>query len=127
MKHTRRSDIQFWRSCDVLGSEVCMPLPLFVFTLTTRDTLEAAVLGAIDYKKTLSKTYVTEADKEQAYSDCHRRSAERVLKALLANGGTSSTSVQYRSPNSSLVNRNIHKARTTYLLTVSELCAHYDP
>ncbi|KAK7687101.1 hypothetical protein QCA50_009602 [Cerrena zonata] len=48
---------------------------------------EAAVLGAFDYKKTLSKTYETEEEQEQAYSDCHRRSAHRVLKALLANGG----------------------------------------
>ena len=87
MRHTRRSDIQFWRSCDVLGSEVCILLPLFVFTLTTRDTLEAAVLGAIDYKVTLGKQYKSEDAHKEALSSCHTRSAERVLKALLANGG----------------------------------------
>ncbi|TCD71221.1 hypothetical protein EIP91_011699 [Steccherinum ochraceum] len=48
---------------------------------------EAAVLGAIDYKKTLGKTYATDDEHNEALSQCHRRSAERVLKALLANGG----------------------------------------
>lgn len=48
---------------------------------------EAAVLGAIDYKKTLGKTYATKDEHAKALSQCHRRSAERVLKALLANGG----------------------------------------
>ncbi|KAI0785656.1 ABC1 family-domain-containing protein [Abortiporus biennis] len=48
---------------------------------------EAAVLGAIDYKKTLSIDYDSEEAKQEAYSECHRRSAKRVLKALLANGG----------------------------------------
>lgn len=50
---------------------------------------EAAVLGAIDYKTTFAKTYENEEEQLEAYSECHRRSAERVLKALLANGGTS--------------------------------------
>ncbi|CAL1707516.1 unnamed protein product [Somion occarium] len=48
---------------------------------------EAAVLGAIDYKKTLAQDYPSEDDKQHAYSACHKRSALRVLKALLANGG----------------------------------------
>ncbi|KAI0081203.1 ABC1-domain-containing protein [Panus rudis PR-1116 ss-1] len=48
---------------------------------------EAAVLGAIDYKKTFAASYDSEESRQQAYSDCHRRSAQRVLKALLANGG----------------------------------------
>lgn len=49
--------------------------------------VEAAVLGAIDYKRTFAQTYADEKEQLQAYSRCHKRSAERVLKALLANGG----------------------------------------
>ncbi|TDL26259.1 ABC1-domain-containing protein [Rickenella mellea] len=48
---------------------------------------EAVILGAIDYKKTFAKTYHQEQDRQEAYSNCHTRSAKRVLKALLANGG----------------------------------------
>ncbi|TFK85017.1 ABC1-domain-containing protein [Polyporus arcularius HHB13444] len=48
---------------------------------------EAAILGAIDYKLTFAKTYNSEEERHDAYSDCHTRSAKRVLKALLANGG----------------------------------------
>ncbi|KAF8893307.1 ABC1 family-domain-containing protein [Infundibulicybe gibba] len=40
----------------------------------------AAILGVIDYKRT--------EDRVQATAQCHSRSANRVLKALLANGGT---------------------------------------
>ncbi|TFK75415.1 ABC1-domain-containing protein [Pluteus cervinus] len=47
----------------------------------------AAVLGAIDYKQTFAKQFETEDDRVQAYSECHTRSAKRVLAALLANGG----------------------------------------
>ncbi|KAL4264735.1 Mitochondrial structure and function regulator [Pleurotus pulmonarius] len=47
----------------------------------------AAVLGAIDYKATFAKAYESEDIRLQAYSECHTRSAKRVLKALLANGG----------------------------------------
>ncbi|KAF9029017.1 ABC1-domain-containing protein [Hymenopellis radicata] len=48
---------------------------------------EAAILGAIDYKWTFSRTYDSDDHRLQAYSECHTRSAKRVLKALLANGG----------------------------------------
>lgn len=47
----------------------------------------AAILGAIDYKKTFARSYGSEEEKLQAYSECHTRSARRVLRALLANGG----------------------------------------
>uniref|UniRef100_A0A0W0FH10 Putative ABC1-domain-containing protein n=1 Tax=Moniliophthora roreri TaxID=221103 RepID=A0A0W0FH10_MONRR len=47
----------------------------------------AAVLGIIDYKVTLSKSYASEEEQLVAFSQCHKRSALRVLKALLANGG----------------------------------------
>jgi aarF domain-containing kinase len=49
----------------------------------------AAVLGAIDYKKTFARTYESDDERMEAYSQCHTRSAKRVLKALLANGGAS--------------------------------------
>ncbi|KAI5123928.1 hypothetical protein M0805_006345 [Coniferiporia weirii] len=48
---------------------------------------KSVVLGAIDYKWTFAKNYGDETERLQAYSDCHTRSAQRVLKALLANGG----------------------------------------
>ncbi|KAF7782568.1 hypothetical protein Agabi119p4_1944 [Agaricus bisporus var. burnettii] len=47
----------------------------------------AAVLGAIDYKLTFARHYSTGSQQAEAVSKCHTRSAERVLKALLANGG----------------------------------------
>ncbi|KAL5528446.1 hypothetical protein ACEPAF_7582 [Sanghuangporus sanghuang] len=47
----------------------------------------AVVLGAIDYKWTFAKSYDSREKQAQAYSDCHTRSATRVLSALLANGG----------------------------------------
>ena len=52
-------------------------------------TVEAAILGAIDYKMTFATTYDSEEAQLKAYSECHTRSAQRVLKALLANGGAS--------------------------------------
>ncbi|KAJ3724516.1 ABC1-domain-containing protein [Lentinula raphanica] len=48
---------------------------------------EAAILGVIDYKFTFLKSYASEHEEFQAYSECHTRSATRLLKALLANGG----------------------------------------
>ncbi|KAI0268807.1 ABC1 family-domain-containing protein [Gloeopeniophorella convolvens] len=48
---------------------------------------EAAVLGAIDYKRTFTTSYESNEDRLEAYSQCHLRSANRVLRALLANGG----------------------------------------
>jgi hypothetical protein len=47
----------------------------------------AAILSAIDYKITILKSYGTANSEHDAYSECHTRSAKRVLKALLANGG----------------------------------------
>ncbi|KAI6134473.1 ABC1-domain-containing protein [Pisolithus croceorrhizus] len=47
----------------------------------------AAVLGTLDYKITFARSYNSGAEREQGYSRCHTRSAKRVLKALLANGG----------------------------------------
>ncbi|OBZ67025.1 ABC1 family protein MCP2 [Grifola frondosa] len=48
---------------------------------------EAAILGAIDYKVTFAKKYESDEALSIAYSECHKRSAKRVLRALLANGG----------------------------------------
>ncbi|EIN11810.1 ABC1-domain-containing protein [Punctularia strigosozonata HHB-11173 SS5] len=47
----------------------------------------AAIAGVVDYKVTFAKTYASEDQKQDAYSACHKRSAQRVLRALLANGG----------------------------------------
>ncbi|KAH7909330.1 ABC1-domain-containing protein [Hygrophoropsis aurantiaca] len=48
---------------------------------------EAAIAGAIDYKRTFAHSYPSEDECMEAYSQCHTRSAKRVLRALLANGG----------------------------------------
>ncbi len=55
----------------------------------------AAILGAIDYKWTFAQSYKSPEESELATSECHKRSAKRVLKALLANGGTSCPSSLY--------------------------------
>ncbi|KAJ8587450.1 ABC1-domain-containing protein [Rhizopogon salebrosus TDB-379] len=56
-------------------------------TLRCSLVAEAAISGAIDYKRTFSRTYTSEEDRLDAVSQCHVRSAQKVLKALLANGG----------------------------------------
>jgi hypothetical protein len=48
---------------------------------------EAVVPSAIDYKRTLWKDYDSETSRQAALSECHTRSAKRVLRAMLANGG----------------------------------------
>lgn len=62
---------------------------LHVGYATTRVTRIAAATfqGAWDYHNTFKKTYNTKEEQLEAYSQCHTRSAQRVLKALLANGG----------------------------------------
>ena len=62
---------------------------LHVGCATTRVTRIAVATfqGAWDYHKTFKKTYPTKEEQLEAYSQCHTRSARRVLKALLANGG----------------------------------------
>ncbi|KAG5641647.1 hypothetical protein DXG03_004541 [Asterophora parasitica] len=47
----------------------------------------AAVLGAIDYKMTFARDFPSYEEYAEALSQCHTRSAQRVLRALLANGG----------------------------------------
>jgi aarF domain-containing kinase len=47
----------------------------------------AAILSAIDYKLTMAKSYKSVGEETEAYSMCHTQSAQRVLRALLANGG----------------------------------------
>ncbi|KAJ7770216.1 ABC1-domain-containing protein [Mycena maculata] len=47
----------------------------------------AACLGVIEYKITFSKKYASEEDRLRSVSECHTRSAQHVLRSLLANGG----------------------------------------
>ncbi len=76
--------ILYWRAFAVHESAVRRQ---FAFACIYSATVEAAILGAIDYKWTFSRAYDSDDDRIQAYSECHTRSAKRVLKALLANGG----------------------------------------
>lgn len=82
--------------------------------------IAAAVLGAIDYKRTFARTYVSEEDRLEAYSRCHLRSAKRVLRALLANGGKSfvirHTEERARA---NFISRGIHKVRAAHGISVS--------
>ena len=48
---------------------------------------EAVLPSAIDYKRTLWKEYDSETSRQVALSECHTRGANRVLRAMLANGG----------------------------------------
>ena len=68
----------------------CVYLPLSKavgFGVLSGGSTEAAVLGAVDYKLTFTKMYASEEERLAAVSECHTRSAERLLKVLLANGG----------------------------------------
>lgn len=56
-------------------------------TLRCSQLARAAISGAIDYKRTFARTYSSEEDRLEAVSQCHVRSATKVLNALLANGG----------------------------------------
>ncbi|KAI0344865.1 ABC1-domain-containing protein [Trametopsis cervina] len=47
----------------------------------------AAITSAADYKWTFARTYQRAEESDLATSECHKRSARRVLRALLANGG----------------------------------------
>ncbi|KAG8963093.1 hypothetical protein FRC03_003458 [Tulasnella sp. 419] len=47
----------------------------------------AVSLGVVDYKRTFSKIYEDDEAMLNAYSACHKRSAERLLIALQTNGG----------------------------------------
>lgn len=48
---------------------------------------QAVILDIIDYKRTLGKQYNSLEAERMALSECHSRSANRVLQALLKNGG----------------------------------------
>lgn len=50
-------------------------------------SLGAAIASAVDYKLVMLRGYDSPNEEVEAYSVCHTRSARRVLKALLANGG----------------------------------------
>ena len=74
----------------------------------------AAVLSGFDYKATMITTYDSVDQEAQAYLECHTRSAKRVLKALLANGGlVLSEHTKSQKPDSSS-SRYFHQARPAY-------------
>ena len=88
--------------------------------------VEAAVLGAIDYKRTFAKEYASDEERLEAYSQCHLRSANRVLRALLANGGsylpphpTHTLDLSFKKVLTSSCSRCIHKVRATHGFSVS--------
>ncbi len=82
--------------------------------------IAAAVLGAIDYKRTFARTYASEEEQLEAYSRCHLRSAKRVLRALLANGGKSAI-IHHAEEGveAKFISRGVHKVRAAYGITVS--------
>jgi len=68
----------------------------------------AAILGVIDYKRTFGREFSTEQEKEVAYSQCHTRSAERLLRALLANGGACACICHCWVRSNMAIYRNLH-------------------
>lgn len=64
-------------------------VPSFLSQTELQYFAEAAIVGAVDYKQTLGRKYESDDAYDEALSKCHKRSAERVLRALLANGGAS--------------------------------------
>lgn len=77
-------------------------------------------MGAIDYKCTFARTYTSDDERLEAYSQCHLRSARRVLRALLANGGKSvinrHTEKRFET---NFISRGIHKVRAAHGISVS--------
>ncbi|KAF5316889.1 hypothetical protein D9611_003963 [Ephemerocybe angulata] len=72
----------------VLGYETNEPFRHTILAVGRCSRIAAAAVpSAVDYKVMMSKSYDSEEALDQAWSDCHARSATRVLKALLANGG----------------------------------------
>jgi aarF domain-containing kinase len=82
--------------------------------------LAAAVLGAIDYKRTFARTYASEEERLEAYSQCHLRNAKHVLRALLANGGKS-VIIRHteEGAETNFISRGIHKVRAAHVISVS--------
>lgn len=74
--------------CSRVAREITVVYFVSSVTLLIKCLLSgAAVLGAVDYKISFAKSYESDEARFEAYSECHKRSAERLLKALLANGG----------------------------------------
>lgn len=74
-----------WQVGKILGA-ACLKTKRVLF-------IGAAIVGAIDYKRTFAQTFESEENRLEAYSNCHTRSAKRLLRALLANGGECAKSV----------------------------------
>lgn len=55
----------------------------------------AVVYDVILYKRAFGASYASEEEKQAAHSNCHKRSAERILEALQANGGMTPLLLQY--------------------------------
>lgn len=71
-----------------MGYETSKPFRHTVLAMVRCSRVAAAAISsAVDYKVMMSRSYLSEDAEEQAWSECHTRSAKRVLKALLANGG----------------------------------------
>jgi len=82
-RHTYLAAVRCWRVASAFS--VCCPYDLVhvLFMLYAGATM----LGVIDYKLTFAWNYGNENQRSEAVSLCQTRSAKRVLKALLTNGG----------------------------------------
>ena len=77
-------------------------------------------MGVFEYKCTFARTYASEEERIEAYSQCHLRSAKRVLRALLANGGKSGiTRHTEEGVEANVISRGIHKVRAAHGISVS--------
>jgi hypothetical protein len=92
---------------------------LDVRQFSSSASLGAAVLGAIDYKRTFANVYESEDERLEAVSHCHTRSAKRVLRALLANGGMSFRPYSYIGLLDICISRRFYQNGSTYGFIVS--------
>lgn len=67
---------------------------------------------------TFAQDYKSDEVRNQAYSDCHTRSATRVLKSLLSNGGDDCLLVYLVKHAESILLRYFHQAWTTHVVAV---------
>lgn len=81
---------------------------------------EAVVPSAIDYKRTLSKDHGSETSRQAAMSECHTRSAKRVLGAMLTNGGEF-----FMSRLSTILLTNTRQGYTSKWGRLWRLCEHH--
>lgn len=82
---------------------------IWLAAIRSERIARAVIYDALLYKQTFGASYASEEEKLAAYSACHKKSAERVLDALQANGGAYSSPSRFGS-GLMCECRNLHQA-----------------